>query len=882
MERYKGKIWRYSFNAMVTLCLLCVTTFAQAYCSVKGNTSSYEWIAGVNVAGQAFPSANNNGYGNFTAQSIRLAAGANSLSLTPGFSSSTYTEKWAVWIDYNRDTVFGADEAVFSGTSSGAVSGSIVVPATALNGSTRMRVMMQYSGTLQPCVNPGYGEVEDYTVIVENRDVTPPVISSKSPANLASNIKISSAITAQFSEKIDPLSVTNNSISLTRNGVALSGVISVENSLLRFVPDQPFDYAAQYNVVVYAGIMDMAGNSLQSNSSWSFTTEQPDTTAPSILSRSPDTNEQSVAVNRNVVTVWFSEAINPATVNSSSFQLLRNGQPVTSSISFGLNNTQAMLSVAQEHEYSTTYTVRLTNEIKDVAGNTLRDAGEWSFTTRSPALTYCSSFGQNYSLAWIKKLQIGNLTNTYSSAPGSGYADNTNNSAISLSRGYSEYIEVTPGFGNGSVPVYVKIFLDANQDGGFSADELAFSGNGSSKISGYMTVSPYTLPGNTRMRVSLQYGFPQGACGWLTYGEVKDYTAYIWTSADTQAPIPGAISPANGSTAHTIGAPIVVAVSEHLQPASVKSALLLQSGSQVLEVTGVYNAVDKKITFSPVAPLQYGTLYTASLSGLKDISGNTMAGTSVWSFTTEPQPATGNVALGNIKLFGTNLSGVSIALSGAANTSAVTDSNGNFLFTGLAPGNYVITPSKSDYLFSPSNQTITVVDGNTAQASFSASAVKGVLANGDFEQGNFNGFIVFTTSNGTLNKTFSMLDVDNDGKSSLSAEFSVGVKTFTNGTTYGGGGISHTIGLKPGSLNVSVDISATTSARVSLLLDGQVMDSYDFASPETNSRGYKTLMFNLPEIMGGNHEIIVLLTRNYTAGGSLSVDDLVVTGTSTQ
>jgi len=156
------------------------------------------------------------------------------------------------------------------------------------------------------------------------------------------------------------------------------------------------------------------------------------------------------------------------------------------------------------------------------------------------------------------------------------------------------------------------------------------------------------------------------------------------------------------------------------------------------------------------------------------------------------------------------------------------------------------------------------------------------VANGGFEQGNFNGFIVFTTPNGTLNKTFALSDVDNDGKTSLAADFSVGVKTFTNGTTYGGGGIAHTIGLKPGSLNVSVDISASTSARVSLLLDGQVMDSYDFASPAANTRSYKTLMFNLPEIMGGNHEISVLLTRNYTASGSLSVDDLVVTGTSTQ
>ncbi len=882
MERYNGNILHFCFKAFATLFLLCVTTYAQAYCSVKSTNSSYEWIKGVNLAGNAFPSGNNNGYGNFTAQSIRLVLGANSLSLTPGFSSSSYTENWSAWVDFNQNTIFEAGEAVFSGASSGALTGSIVVPATALNGSTRMRVMMQYGGTLQPCVSPYYGEVEDYTVIIENRDVTPPVITSRSPENLTANAKVSSSVSVQFSEKIDPLSVSNNSLLLTHNGAAITGVVSVENNVLRFVPDQPLAYSAQYTVVVYAGILDMSGNPLQLNASWTFTTKQPDTTGPSILSRSPDINEQSVAIDRTVITVWFSEALDPASVNSSTFQLLRNGQPVTANLSLGLNNSQALLTVANAHDHATTYTVKLTNGIKDIAGNPLRDPSEWNFTTRSPALTYCQSFAENFSLAWIKKFQIGNLSFGSTTAPGSGYSYN-DYSSISLTRGYSESVSITPGFGNGSVPVYVKIFLDENQDGAFSADELAFNNYGSSVISGLMKVSPYALAGNTRMRVSLQYGFPQSACGLLSYGEVRDFVVYMWASnTDVQPPTLVAMSPGNGSTNQAIGTSLIVSVSEHVQQNSVKNALLLQSGSQVVEVTSAYNQATKKITFSPLSPLQYGTFYTASVSGLKDIAGNTMAGTSVWSFTTEPQPVVGSIASGNIKLFGTNLADVNIALSGSSGAITTTDNSGNFIFTGLAPGSYVITPSKSDYVFSPPSQTITVVEGNATQTNFTAAAVKGVLANGNFEQGNFNGFIVFTMPNGTLNKVITMADVDNDGKSSVCAAFSVGVKTFADGTTYGGGGIAHTIGLKPGSLNVSVDISASTSGVVSLLLDGQVMDSYEFQSSPTNTMQYKTLMFNLPEVVGGNHEIRVLLTRNYLAAGSIYVDDLVVTGTSTQ
>ncbi|MPT35786.1 MAG: T9SS type A sorting domain-containing protein, partial [Flavobacterium sp.] len=43
-------------------------------------------------------------------------------------------------------------------------SGSFTVPATALNGATRMRVSMKYSGIPTACEAFSYGEVEDYTV----------------------------------------------------------------------------------------------------------------------------------------------------------------------------------------------------------------------------------------------------------------------------------------------------------------------------------------------------------------------------------------------------------------------------------------------------------------------------------------------------------------------------------------------------------------------------------------------------------------------------------------------------------------------------------------------------------------------------------------------
>ncbi len=134
------------------------------YCTSQGNNSSYEWISNV-----TFGAYSNNsgaaGYTDFTSENIPMEAGANvGVSLTPGFSSSTYTEYWKVWIDYNKNGDFtDSGEEVYSGVSSGTVSGNFDVPAGA-TGITRMRVSMKWNAVQTSCETFSYGEVEDYTV----------------------------------------------------------------------------------------------------------------------------------------------------------------------------------------------------------------------------------------------------------------------------------------------------------------------------------------------------------------------------------------------------------------------------------------------------------------------------------------------------------------------------------------------------------------------------------------------------------------------------------------------------------------------------------------------------------------------------------------------
>ena len=138
-----------------------------SYCASSGNRVSFEWIDNVELGGIANATAANGGYGDFTSLVGTLAQGSsNTMIVSAGFSGSSYTEHWAVWIDFNQDGTFADSEKVVSGSSSSAnnLSATVDVPSNALLGQTRMRVSMKYNSAQTACENFADGEVEDYTI----------------------------------------------------------------------------------------------------------------------------------------------------------------------------------------------------------------------------------------------------------------------------------------------------------------------------------------------------------------------------------------------------------------------------------------------------------------------------------------------------------------------------------------------------------------------------------------------------------------------------------------------------------------------------------------------------------------------------------------------
>ena len=140
------------------------------YCGASGNDATYEYIERVTFGSISNASGNNGGYADFTSQVVNVGLGdIIPFNLTPGFSNTAYDEAWTIWIDFNRDGDFNdAGEAVYSGNSTGTLSGNVNIPTNASSGLTGMRVAMQWQNTPPSCGSFTYGEVEDYTVNITN------------------------------------------------------------------------------------------------------------------------------------------------------------------------------------------------------------------------------------------------------------------------------------------------------------------------------------------------------------------------------------------------------------------------------------------------------------------------------------------------------------------------------------------------------------------------------------------------------------------------------------------------------------------------------------------------------------------------------------------
>tara|TARA_R110002096_G_scaffold126532_3_gene273614 strand:+ start:38871 stop:45752 length:6882 start_codon:yes stop_codon:yes gene_type:complete len=152
-----------SFNITIGNC-------TPSHCPAKGICSNYEWINRIEMGSIDNTSGNDNGYADYSNHVTHHNKNQKVyFKLHPGFQGSKYKEYWRIFVDWNNDGDFNDyKECVYQGKGKNKKSGNFKVPSFAASGNLRVRVVMKWGGYAGPCSIFSYGEVEDYSIVVDN------------------------------------------------------------------------------------------------------------------------------------------------------------------------------------------------------------------------------------------------------------------------------------------------------------------------------------------------------------------------------------------------------------------------------------------------------------------------------------------------------------------------------------------------------------------------------------------------------------------------------------------------------------------------------------------------------------------------------------------
>jgi hypothetical protein len=219
-----------------------------------------------------------------------------------------------------------------------------------------------------------------------------PTIVRTTPSGGNFNVPINTTISIQFSASMD---TSKGSVQLSDEysneiaGTVQWSATSLSNDTLVFTPEHALRPATQYGVHVWA--LSAQGVSLNGNNKgfdFHFITKPStaDTTPPVVQTVYPYKDMTGVPTTTEVL-IRFSEAMNPASINSSptinNIILSGDGIGGPSDYSVFYDFIQGFVHIKKNTPLSpfSEYTVTVTPNVRDLRGNWLKEQYQWKFTT---------------------------------------------------------------------------------------------------------------------------------------------------------------------------------------------------------------------------------------------------------------------------------------------------------------------------------------------------------------------------------------------------------------------------------------------------------------------------------------------------------------------
>jgi hypothetical protein len=414
----------------------------------------------------------------------------------------------------------------------------------------------------------------------------------------------------------------------------------------------------------------------------------PTVTAPTVGSVTPLSAAMG-ACSSTVVTASFSAAMNPATIDGTTFTLAGPGTTaVTGVVTYAAAGNTATFTPSSALALGTLYTATVTTGAIDAYGLALASNFVWTFTTGSSP---CAA------------------PTLISETPANLAAN------------------VCPS------TVVTATFSEAMNPATITASTFTVTGPGTTAVAGAVTYAGSTAtftPSSALVLNTLYTGtITTGAQDASGTALASNFTWTFTTNATAcAAPTVVSVAPANNTGGICPNTLVTATFSAAMQPSSINTTTftLAGPGSTAVAGTVTYVAASDVATFTPNSPLALGTLYTATITtGAQDLGGDPLANSYVWTFTTSATACSAAVPLGTACLFGILAATPSVANSGPT---AVTGDVGIWpasSITGFPPG----TLTGTEYAGDATAQT---AQGDLTTAyNYAAAAAGGAILTAD-------------------------------------------------------------------------------------------------------------------------------------------------------
>jgi hypothetical protein len=433
-----------------------------------------------------------------------------------------------------------------------------------------------------------------FTTGLGGDDAGPLIVTSLTPGNGATEVAVNTSIAATFNKAVNPLTVNSSSFLVNYPGVSsVSGAFTVSGATVSFTPSIPLPGNTSIFVQI-SGVQDLSGLGNNYTTATFHTAAVADSTMPTVLSVTPFDGATDVGLNTPIV-ITFSESLNPATINNTTFALFANGSRF-GYIAAVSADSRTVTMYGGTLPASSLISVEITSGVQDLASNALSDYTSMFVTTTAFDTTRPSIVGQR---------------------PGNG--------GTGVAASLPILLFVNERLDAGTVAGAVQV----TQNGTVIAGDVNLIGNG--QVVRFTPASPWAYD-------ALIQVFIDATAADLNGNALIAYSGSFRTAANPAftAPAVTATSPVNGSSNAPLNPIVTLGYNVPLDPATVNGSTVTLSGPAGIVPAAIdLDSTSQIIRIAPSQLLVENAFYSIqTTTGVRGANGLAQTNAGSWYFVT--------------------------------------------------------------------------------------------------------------------------------------------------------------------------------------------------------------------------------------------------------